>query len=98
MLGSTLLYGVLTAAAASAHTSPKHVEYSVVPGLFLQDANTTNPSGFDYIATNFGLINRTYPSDSSCPDRKSSTQWQRLSHYIETLNKKSPRNERYSLL
>ena len=100
MLASSLLYGLLAASTvdAHAHPKPKTLSYSVVPGLFLQDHNATNPSGFDFIATNFGLINRTYPSDSSCPDRGRSTQWQRLAHYIETLNKKGSKNERYSLL
>jgi broad specificity phosphatase PhoE len=70
----------------------------VVPSIFLQDLNTTSPTGFDFIATNFGLINRTYPSDSSCPSKHNSTQWQRLAHYISTLNQHSPRNEHYTLL
>jgi len=98
MLASSLLYGLLAASTTQAYSHTKHINYTIVPGLFLQDSNATNPTGFDFIATNFGLINRTYPSDSSCPDRKSSTQWQRLAHYISTLNKKAPRNERYSLL
>jgi len=115
MLTSTLLYGLLAAASTvDAHAHPKppkaSISYSVVPGIFLQDDNATNPTGFDFIATNFGLINRTYPSDSSCPDRGRSTQWQRLAHYIDTLNSegpkgskgpkgpKGPKNERYSLL
>jgi broad specificity phosphatase PhoE len=98
MLVTSLLFGLLTAASANAKSTPKHINYSVVTGLFLQDENTTTPSGFDFIGTNFGLINRTYPSDSTCPDDKKSTQWQRLAHYISTLNKGASKNERYSLL
>ncbi|KAF2476780.1 phosphoglycerate mutase-like protein [Lindgomyces ingoldianus] len=81
---------------ASAHSD--HVNYTVVPGIFLQDDPSTNASTFNFTASNFGLIDRDYPTDSSCPDRKHSTQWQRLSHYISALNSHSRSNERYSLL
>jgi broad specificity phosphatase PhoE len=98
MLASLLLTTLLALAAPiSAYSPSKHIDYAVVQDIFLQDANTTNPTGFDFIASNFGLINRTYPSDPSCPSDKKSTQWQRLAHYISTLNKKSPHNERYTL-
>ncbi|KAH7078663.1 histidine phosphatase superfamily [Paraphoma chrysanthemicola] len=98
MRASCLLLGIFTATStvlASSH--PKHINYTVVTGVFQQDDPATNASGFDFIGSNFGLINRTYPSDSSCPDRIHSTQWQRLAHYISSLNKKAPRNERYAL-
>jgi broad specificity phosphatase PhoE len=98
MRASSLLAGILAAAStAIAYTHTKHINYTVVSGIFQQDDPATNASTFDFIASNFGLINRTYPSDSSCPDGKQSTQWQRLAHYISTLNKKAPRNERYTL-
>jgi broad specificity phosphatase PhoE len=98
MLALSLLFGLLAAASsANAYSHAKYIDYSVVTGLFLQDENSTNPSNFDFIGSNFGLINRTYPSDSSYPDGKQATQWQRLAHYISTLNKKAPRNERYTL-
>jgi broad specificity phosphatase PhoE len=88
----------LLALAGTCTSTPhaSHTTYSVVPSIFLQDLNTTSPTGFDFIATNFGLINRTYPSDSSCAPK--STQWQRLAHYISTLNHQAPRNEHYTLL
>jgi broad specificity phosphatase PhoE len=99
MLALSLLYGLLAATIpVSAKSTPKHTTYSVVTGLFLQDENTTVPSSFDFIASNFGLINRTYPSDPSCPQDQKSTQWQRLAYYISTLNKAAAKNERYSLL
>jgi broad specificity phosphatase PhoE len=98
MLASSLFCGLLAAASsAHAYSHAKYIKYSVVPGLFLQDDNSTNPAGFDFIGSNFGLINRTYPSDPSCPDDKKATQWQRLAHYISTLNNKAPDNERYAL-
>ncbi|KAF1914070.1 histidine phosphatase superfamily, partial [Ampelomyces quisqualis] len=100
MLISTLLSSLraLASTTAASPSTPKAITYSVVPEVFLQDLNFTNPTGFDYIASNFGLINRTYPSDPSCPSANSSTQWQRLSHYISTLNKESPKNEQYVLM
>ncbi|KAH8726917.1 histidine phosphatase superfamily [Phaeosphaeriaceae sp. PMI808] len=97
MLVSSLLYALATAASAHAYSHAKHIDYTVVTGFFLQDDNSTNPSGFDFISSNFGLINRTYPSDSTCPDRKQSSQWQRFQHHVSTLNKKAPHNERYAL-
>ena len=98
MRASSLLYGLLTAATSvSAYHHAKSINYTVVTGIFQQDEPSTDPSTFNFLTSNFGLINRTYPSDSSCPDRKHSTQWQRLAHYISTLNKKAPRNERYAL-
>lgn len=99
MLASSLLYGLLAAASsASAYSHAKTIDYTVVTGVFQQDDNATDPSTFNITASNFGLIDRPYPSDSSCPSGKNSTQWQRLAHYISTLNKNSTRNERYSIL
>ncbi|KAH8637851.1 phosphoglycerate mutase-like protein [Alternaria alternata] len=98
MLAPSLLYGLLAAASSvNAYHHAKTINYTVVTGIFQQDDNTTDPSTFDFLSSNFGLINRTYPSDSSYPDRKHATQWQRLAHYLSTLNKKAPRNERYTL-
>ncbi|KAF2192347.1 phosphoglycerate mutase-like protein [Zopfia rhizophila CBS 207.26] len=86
-------------ACAGAQDFPNiHINYTVIPGIFLQDDPSTNASTFNFTASNFGLINRTYPSDSSCPDRAHSTQWQRLAHYLSTLNAHSSENQRYSLL
>ncbi|KAL6712377.1 putative phosphoglycerate mutase pmu1 [Coniothyrium glycines] len=99
MVAPSLLCGLLAAAsAACAYSHPKSISYSVVTGIFQQDDNATVASGFNFTASNFGLINRTYPSDSTRPDKKQSTQWQRLAHYISTLNKDAKRNERYTLL
>jgi broad specificity phosphatase PhoE len=99
MLAPTLLATVLSfASIATAWNHGKNINYTVVPGLFVQDDPATNVSGFDFIASNFGLINRSYPSDSSCPENAKQTQWQRLAHYINTLNDEAPNNERYALL
>ncbi|KAH7402829.1 histidine phosphatase superfamily [Pyrenochaeta sp. MPI-SDFR-AT-0127] len=99
MIASLLLYG-LAAAATSVHAySPaNYTNYTVVTGIFQQDDNAIDAAKFNFTASNFGLIERSYPSDSSCPDRKKSTQWQRLAHYISTLNNNAKRSERYALL
>ncbi|KAF1841544.1 phosphoglycerate mutase-like protein [Cucurbitaria berberidis CBS 394.84] len=98
MIASSLLYGLLAAAStATAYSPAKYTNYTVVKGIFQQDDDATNPSTFNFTASNFGLIPRSYPSDDSYPDSKQSTQWQRLAHYIDTLNKKTKRKERYTL-
>ncbi|KAH6620510.1 histidine phosphatase superfamily [Boeremia exigua] len=97
MLASSLLYGLLVAASWVDAASPKkQIKYEVVTGIFQQDETSTDPSTFDFIKSNFGLINRTYPSDPKTPDSKYATQWQRLNKYIKYLNKE--KKTRYSLL
>lgn len=70
----------------------------------MQSQDSTSPTDFDFIGTNFGLINRTYSYDSESPNGPKSpkddkeTQWQRLARYIKALNKEAPKNERYVLL
>ncbi|KAF2132004.1 phosphoglycerate mutase-like protein [Dothidotthia symphoricarpi CBS 119687] len=98
MIASTLLCGLLAAASAvHAHSPTKHIEYSVLSGIFLQDDNATDSSTFNFTSSNYGLIQRSYPSDSLGSSETNTTQWQRLDHYISTLNQKAPRNERYTL-
>lgn len=49
--------------------------------------------------SNFGLISRPYDSDSTFDsDRKTATQWQRLAHQLETLNRESGPEVSYKLL
>ncbi|OAK94499.1 phosphoglycerate mutase-like protein [Phaeosphaeriaceae sp. SRC1lsM3a] len=96
---SSFLPGFLAlVSTAAAHTAPKHLNFTVVNDVFVQSQNSTSPTDFDFIGTNFGLINRTYPSDSTCPTDAKQTQWQRLAHYIDTLNKKASKSDRYVLL
>lgn len=99
MIVSSLLYGlVIAASSVNAHPPAISLSYSIVPGIFQQDSKATDASTFNFTASNFGLINRTYPGDPSCPDHKHATQWQRLTHYISSLNKKAMKSERYRLL
>lgn len=86
-------------AAASLTTTSAYLNYTTVTGIFLQDNNATNATTFNFTATNFGLINRSYPSDSSCPKPSSGelTQWQLFAHYLSYLNKNAPANVQYRL-
>lgn len=58
--------------------------------------NTTNASTFDYVATNFGLINQTYPSDPVNGGNLS--QWQRFNRLVYDMNQLAPSNTVYKLL
>ena len=77
-------------------TSSSYIQYSTVPGYFLQDDNSTNATTFSYTATNFGLINQSYPTDPS--NGASLTQWQKFNILVASLNKKASRNAEYKLL
>ncbi|KAK6579597.1 hypothetical protein PZA11_007833 [Diplocarpon coronariae] len=75
----------------------EHVAYSTVTGYFLQDEESTDPTGFDFTTTNFGLIDRTYPADAELSTNSKLTQWQRFARQIATLNRESGGNVAYKL-
>ncbi|KAL8752976.1 MAG: hypothetical protein Q9184_005565 [Pyrenodesmia sp. 2 TL-2023] len=78
---------------------PPKFSYSTVPGYFLQDDDTTIPQNFDYISTNFGLVNRTYSSDTHDEDQKdSTTQWQRFENEVKGLNDEADEGVVYKVL
>ncbi|KAL4877453.1 histidine phosphatase superfamily [Aspergillus karnatakaensis] len=79
-------------------TPTSHFHFSTVTGVFLQDEPTTDPGTFDYVSTNFGLIDRPYPSDNKLDNPETKTQWQRLKSYIDDLNASSPPETQYKLL
>ncbi|KAI9693462.1 MAG: hypothetical protein M1820_009255 [Bogoriella megaspora] len=81
---------------AQAHGG-QYINYTTVTGYFLQDDPSTNASTFNYTTTNFGLIDRAYPSDSSC-ESNNLTQWQRFAHQVSTLNRESPHSITYKVL
>jgi len=91
----TILLALASTASATFLSPKTHINYTVVTGIFQQDDPATNASTFNFTASNFGLINRSYPSDSKNPKL---TQWQRLAKYISSLNSKCKINERYALL
>lgn len=49
-------------------------------------------------ATNFGLINRTYPTDHGFDPHGRKTQWQRFAHFVSSLNAHSGPNTQYKVL
>ncbi|KAI2825320.1 hypothetical protein CBS147321_10731 [Aspergillus niger] len=69
------------ALALTATTQASYINYTTVTGYFLQDEDSTDASTFDYTTTNFGLINRTYPSDNTHNHHQDLTQWERFYHY-----------------
>ncbi|WPH03189.1 putative phosphoglycerate mutase [Acrodontium crateriforme] len=93
---ATLATSVAVLASSVQAASSTYIKYSTVTGYFLQDVPTTNASTFDYTATNFGLINRTYPAtDGLSADL---TQWQRFERQVEALNAAADLNTVYKVL
>ncbi|KAL7661397.1 putative phosphoglycerate mutase pmu1 [Aspergillus niger] len=86
------------ALALTATVQASYINYTTVTGYFLQDEDSTDASTFDYTTTNFGLINRTYPSDNTHNHHQDLTQWERFYHYVLSLNHNSPSNVAYKVL
>ncbi|KAJ4267164.1 putative phosphoglycerate mutase pmu1 [Fusarium torreyae] len=77
----------------------KEIKYTAVEGFFMQDDAATNPSTFDYAQWNFGLLNRTYPTDPKNPRKGYKTQWERFEQYVKHLNRNASRDKtRYKVL
>lgn len=61
--------------------------YTTLEGYFLQDDPRTKAAEFDFMKTNFGLVQRPYDSDEDLPDRgEGMTPWQRFQHHLTSLN------------
>lgn len=91
----TLLLLASLASFASADWSAaegKVIEYSSVPGYFLQDDPATDPATFDYASWNLGLLNRTYSTDHKFDPAGDRTQWQRFERWVSYLNKSCKKN------
>ncbi|KAI1748571.1 phosphoglycerate mutase-like protein [Xylaria castorea] len=74
------------------------INYTTVGGFFLQDDPATNPTTFDYTTVNYGLINRSYPTDKEFDRHGKKTQWQRFEHYVDSLNRNADKNTNYKVL
>ena len=104
MLSTVLLWALVATRsfsvclADSAQTAKSYINYTTVTGYFLQDEPSTNASTFNFMTTNFGLINRTYPADTTLHSRHNLTQWQRFHHQITQLNRAAPHGTQYKLL
>ncbi|KAF7588729.1 hypothetical protein BBP40_005290 [Aspergillus hancockii] len=75
-----------------------HLKFSTVTGYFLQDDPSTDPKKFDYVASNFGIIPRSYDSDSEFDPDGRKTQWERFEHHLHKLNSDSSSETTYRLL
>jgi len=91
---TSLYVGVIIAANSN---TPGYYNYTTINGYFLQDEPGTNATSFNFMTTNFGLLNRTYPSDQTLHIHNS-TQWQRFQHQLAKLNHEAPRDTQYKLL
>ncbi|PWY83127.1 phosphoglycerate mutase-like protein [Aspergillus sclerotioniger CBS 115572] len=85
------------ALALAATTQASYINYTTVTGYFLQDEESTDASTFDFTATNFGLINRTYPADKK-HHHHDLTQWERFYRQVVELNHQAPSNVDYKVL
>ncbi|KAH7021014.1 phosphoglycerate mutase family protein [Microdochium trichocladiopsis] len=74
------------------------LNYTTVTGFFLQDDPSTNPSGFDYTTTNYGLINQSYPTDAEFDPTGARTLWERFEYYVNSLNQAADKNTQYKVL
>ncbi|KIX00627.1 uncharacterized protein Z518_09692 [Rhinocladiella mackenziei CBS 650.93] len=62
-------------------------KYTTLEGYFLQDDPNTKAQDFEFMKTNFGLIQRPYDSDKKLPDHgQGMTSWQRFENHITSLN------------
>ncbi|KAJ3502926.1 hypothetical protein NM208_g16618 [Fusarium decemcellulare] len=96
---STLLALTPSALADWHFAKGKDIKYTAVPGFFMQDDTATDPSTFDYAQWNFGLLNRTYPTDPKNPRKGYKTQWERFAQYVKHLNRNASRDRtRYKVL
>ncbi|KAF2634471.1 phosphoglycerate mutase family protein [Massarina eburnea CBS 473.64] len=78
-----------------APTGAFHYEFEVLQGYFKQSENDTDDSEFDFLKEKFGLIDRTYPTDSSST---SSSQWKHFAAHIRHLNQNSTTGESIKVL
>ncbi|KAL8966097.1 MAG: hypothetical protein Q9197_006182 [Variospora fuerteventurae] len=85
-------------AAPNHNQQNSYIKYTTVTGYFLQDEAATNASTFSFTNTNFGLINRTYPTDVNYDPRGKKTQWQRFANQVFRLNRDTPHGTQYRLL
>ncbi|EEA22744.1 hypothetical protein EYB25_005519 [Talaromyces marneffei] len=88
--------------AMARRNAESHLVYSTVKGYFLQDEEDTDPNRFDYVANNFGLIDRPYDYEGqehrAEADERPTTQWSRFERQIRTMNAQAEPNVVYKVL
>ncbi|CRG88154.1 putative phosphomutase PMU1 [Talaromyces islandicus] len=87
----------MTVSAQSNVVSTSYLRYSTVKGYFLQDEESTDPKKFDYVSTNFGLINRTYDIDTES-ETAGKSQWERFELQVRAMNKQAGPDMQYKVL
>ncbi|KAK2836927.1 hypothetical protein FQN49_006584 [Arthroderma sp. PD_2] len=75
-----------------------HIEYSTVPGYFMQDDPATEPSTFDYAKSGFGLIDQVYDTDAAFDPNHDKSQWARFEHKVRSLNHNAASHIRFVVL
>lgn len=110
--GSSEVQGATNRTGATETEDVDVIQYSTATGYFLQDEESTNPEGFDFVShfrpqrrqrsfyqtsANFGLIEREYDSDAEFDPKREKFDWQRFDHHIYTLNTRTPSNVQYKL-
>ncbi|PIG84318.1 phosphoglycerate mutase family protein [Aspergillus arachidicola] len=92
--------GTNNTAMAMTSKSPSdfHFNFTTVTGYFLQDDPKTDPDNFDYVSSNFGLIPRSYDSDTEFDPEGRKTQWERFKYHIDKLNRDSGPETQFKLL
>jgi broad specificity phosphatase PhoE len=74
-----------------------YLKYSTIVGYFLQADPDTDPHEFDFVSTNFGLIDRIYDTDSPL-DNGNKTQWERFERKVRSLDSEAGEHATYKVL
>ncbi|KAL8782687.1 MAG: hypothetical protein Q9213_005166 [Squamulea squamosa] len=77
---------------------PNTFTYSIVTGYFLQDETSTVAQTFDFMSTNFGLIERNYEADGPHGSGREKTTWQRFECEVKRLNDEADSGTCYKVL
>ncbi|OTB01911.1 hypothetical protein M426DRAFT_63203 [Hypoxylon sp. CI-4A] len=80
------------------HNGESTINYTTITGFFQQDDPATDSKSFDYTTSNYGLINRPYPTDHEFDRQGRKTQWERFAYYVSALNRNYDRSTQYKVL
>ncbi|KAH9895397.1 hypothetical protein F4778DRAFT_783753 [Xylariomycetidae sp. FL2044] len=81
-----------SAQRTTCHSQESTINYTTITGFFQQDESSTVPGDFDYTESNYGLIDRSYPTDDEFDPSAEKTQWERFEYYVNTLNRDCDKN------
>ncbi|KAF1945325.1 phosphoglycerate mutase-like protein [Clathrospora elynae] len=73
-------------------------EYIARRGFFSHDED---PESWEFRATTrtgLGILNRAYPTDADFDPKYQRSQWERLRHYVQSLNQEDPETKRYKII